>query len=662
MQPLISSANIFPITIDQTQKLVDRTDFDRRLIPFSNIIYSTTIFHALWTNAIDGMRLTDENGIIIAVNKAFCDLVEMKEQELVGKLFTVTYPPTNEREQLLSSYKMIFATGMYQTIFELHPVIRSGKALEIETNSTCVDSDKGRKLLLTQFHDITEKRKTERILQESEAKYRGLFANSIQAMFECAVTGKIVNANRSFLRLLGYQSFDEIADLNLQKDVYVQEDAHSDLSVILETRSYIRNIEMQLKRKNGKIITVVENARALYDEAGKMIGIEGVFEDVTAEKSLEKKLHKSIRALEESKHKLTDLNTQKNKLLSILSHDLRSPFTSILGFCDILIKENETLSSAERVEFAQYIMQSAQDQLNTVTNLLDWTRIESGRINIDSKDIDLNRIVEKSIISLIGLAKKKEIHLLNRVPINTFTYGDSQLLLQLFTNLISNSLKFTPASGKISIELLKDENDQWTIAVKDTGVGIPESDMPKLFKIDEKYTRKGLSGERGTGLGLPVCQEIIQKHHGSISVKSEYGKGTTFFLQFPKVSVPTGKSILIVDDEQGIRTLHTKYLQRLLPEINIMQASDGEEAFDLAISLQPILIISDHDMPNVNGHELVKKLKEDSSTKSIPIIYATGYGSNVMHKSLKDLGVSVFLNKPISQEQFEKTLSGLGIK
>lgn len=657
MQTQSSTANIFPITIDPAQKPLNRASIDRHSASFSLTPHSASIFDALWTYAIDGIRLTDENGTIVAVNKAFCELVEMKENELVGKSFTVIYQNSIDKERLLSTYKMIFTTGLYQTLYELRPILRSGKSLEVETHATCIVTANSEKLLLTQFRDITERRKTEKIIQESELKYRGLFANSIQPMFESTVDGKITNANKSFLRLLGYQSFDEIVNLNLQRDVYLQGDVHKDIAIILNSRGYIRNIEVQLKRKTGKTITVVENARALLDETGTIIGIEGVFEDVTAKKHLEEKLTRVVKALEDSKHKLTEINAQKNKLLSILSHDLRSPFTSILGFCDILIRENDTLTTDERIEYTKYIFEAAQDQLTTVNNLLDWTRIESGRIHYDLKDQDIHRIVERALTSLFGLARKKEIHLINRVPHNTFVHGDSQLLLQLFNNLISNSLKFTPADGGVFIELAKEDKSTWTIAVRDTGIGIPESDIPKLFKIDEKYSRKGLNGERGTGLGLPVCYEIMQNHHGYISVESKYGQGTTFYLQFPKVILQPGKTILLVDDEQGIRTLHSKYIHRILPDIKIVHASDGEEAIELAQSINPLMIITDHDMPNINGYELVKLLKENTITQSIPIIYITGYDSKAIRSSLTALGITTILSKPVSQEQFEIVLN-----
>jgi PAS domain S-box-containing protein len=319
MHTQTGSANIFPISIEPAQKQYSRDNPSHHPLAFNFAPYSASIFEALWTNDVDGMRLTDEKGIIVAVNRAFCELVEMEKHELIGKPFTIIYSLPTDCDRLLSIYRMVFSTGMYQTIYELRPLLRTGKTLEVETFTACVESDRGNKLLLTQFRDNTERKKAESILRESESKYHGLFANSIQPMFESTRGGKILKANKSFLRLLGYQSFDEIVDLNIQRDVYIQADADFDLTTILETRGYIRNIELQLKRKNGNIITVVENARALHDEAGNMIGIEGVFEDITVKKNLEQQLHHSLQSLQKSRHHLTELNAQKSKLFSVIT-------------------------------------------------------------------------------------------------------------------------------------------------------------------------------------------------------------------------------------------------------------------------------------------------------------------------------------------------------
>lgn len=211
----------------------------------------------------------------------------------------------------------------------------------------------------------------------------------------------------------------------------------------------------------------------------------------------------------------------------------------------------------------------------------------------------------------------------------------------------------------ITVELIEEQSDHWVIGVRDTGIGIPEEDLHKLFKVEEKYTRKGLQGEKGTGLGLPVVHEIIQKHHGSIEVKSRPGAGTLFLVTFPKSRPETGENILVVDDEHGMRVLHTRYIKRVLPEANVLHASDGAEAFQLACEFHPEVIISDNDMPDFDGQELVRNLKTDSVTRDIPIIIITGQDSDTNREALKQYGAAAVLNKPVTPEQLAEVLKNI---
>ena len=532
-------------------------------------------------------------------------------------------------------------------------------SINVEINDSYVETDDGRVLMLTRFRDITIEKLTQNALTESESKYRGLFANSVMPMFQSSVEGKLVNANRAMLKLLGYDNFYELADLRIDRDIYSNPDEREIVTETLNKKGYVVNAELTLKRKNGKILTVLENARTLHDENGKVIGYEGVLEDITLRKAMEKKLQEYVWALEKSKNSLAELNAKKDKLFSILSHDLRSPFSSILGFCDILLKENDQLTPEDRLQFVAYIQEGAQDQLALVNKLLDWSRLESGHTRMEQTEIDIQDVVKKSVTSLLGLAHQKQIKLQTTLPANIAVRGDRHMLGQVFGNLIGNSLKFTPAGGTITVELIEEKSDQWIIGVRDTGIGIPEDDLHKLFKIDEKYTRKGLQGEKGTGLGLPVVHEIILKHNGTIEVESHSGNGTLFLITLQKSRSETSENILIVDDESGMRMLHTRYVKRVLPNANVLHASDGVGALQLAREFNPKIIISDNDMPDIDGEELVRNLKADPMTANIPIIIVTGQDSSANREALKLSGATEVLTKPITPEQLSEILNNI---
>lgn len=507
--------------------------------------------------------------------------------------------------------------------------------------------------------DITESKQIGEALRQSEEKYRSLFENSVQAMFQSSAGGKLLNANKALLKLLGYGSLEELSAINVI-DLYVNPETRDEIRQALETKGYLSNVELQLKRKNGQAITVLEHSRALKDESGNVVAYEGILEDITARKALEQKLSQYLGALESSQKELADLNSEKDKLISVISHDLRSPFSSILGFCEILTTEDETLTKEERMQFLSYVKEAAKDQLSLVNRLLDWSRLESGRVRMEIKDLDLGAVATRSIHTLLGLAKQKKVELVSRLPEGLVIRGDEELLRQVFENLIGNALKFTPEEGSITIEIAARAEDRIGISIRDTGIGVPEADLPRMFRVEEKYTRKGLSGEKGTGLGLPVCAEIMQKHSGTITVESAVGTGTTFTLTFPiNISRKEGMNILIVDDEEGVRVLHTRYVKRFLPQANILYATNGQEAIDAAQKHHPQAIVADYSMPVLNGFDMLVQLKKDAATKNVPVFIVTGEESKACVESMKLTGAAGIFTKPVLPEQLGGALKSI---
>ncbi len=619
------------------------------------------VFFSIWQNSNEGMRLTDENGTMIAVNQSFCRLVGMSEDALVGKHFTVIYAPEEDLNQLARSYEIKFKSGNIRTRYEKSYRLWSKKSLEVEVVTSFVEAEEGRPLMLAQFRDISAQQLMQKALVDSESKYRRLFANSVQPMFESTVDGRIVNCNRALLRLLGYENMLELAERDVARDIYVHAEDRQTVIEAIKLRGYLTNAEIQLRRKNGKIITVIEHSRAVVDREGTVIGFEGILEDITARKAMEHKLQQYLQALEDARKALGDLNAEKDKLFSILSHDLRSPFSSILGFTDMLLKDESDITPEERREFLRYIKDAATDQLALVDKLLDWSRLETGRIRMEIEDVDIAHVIGGSIASVAGLARQRFVQLSSDVPKDLHVRGDEQLILQVFTNLLGNAVKFTPDHGTIKISFLGERDHQWIIAIRDSGVGIPANDLPKLFRVEEKYTRKGLHGEKGTGLGLPVVYEIMQKHNGAIRVESEVGKGTTFTLEFPNSRPSQGRTILIADDDEGVRVLHTRYIRKLLPDVAVLQTARGTEALELARIHRPIAVLTDYDMPEMDGFELIKQIRTDTATRGIPVIVITGQDSHSNHEALILSGANEILLKPMTQDRFAETLKKLSL-
>lgn len=230
---------------------------------------------------------------------------------------------------------------------------------------------------------------------------------------------------------------------------------------------------------------------------------------------------------------LREMNATKDKFFSIISHDMKTPFNSILGFSS-LIKERiheGDYNGAE--EYASTLQKSAEQTMSLLLNLLDWSRSQTGKMEFKPELVDFDQIVSDTINVLEEPASQKSISINRIIPSNCMVFCDRNIVSTVIRNLISNSIKFTPQGGRIDIELNDDKNP-FVVSVKDNGVGMHSDTLAKLFRIDVNYTSLGTANEKGTGLGLLLCNEFIQAHGGEIWVESEIGVGSIFYFTIPQ--------------------------------------------------------------------------------------------------------------------------------
>jgi signal transduction histidine kinase len=230
---------------------------------------------------------------------------------------------------------------------------------------------------------------------------------------------------------------------------------------------------------------------------------------------------------------LKKLNIQKDKFLSIIAHDLRGPFNGFLGLTEIIATEISALETAEIQKMGETMWQSAQNIFKLLENLLQWSQMEQGLIPYKPTVFRLVSFAEDSLISEFQTAKNKEIAFVFDIPYDIFVLADHKMLRSILSNLCSNATKFTPNGGKITISARYSGNDRVEILVTDTGIGISKEIQKKLFLLNEQINRKGTDGELSTGLGLFLCKEFIEKHNGTIRVRSAEGKGSTFSFTVP---------------------------------------------------------------------------------------------------------------------------------
>jgi PAS domain S-box-containing protein len=270
----------------------------------------------------------------------------------------------------------------------------------------------------------------------------------------------------------------------------------------------------------------------------KVLGFITIVTDIS-------ELRKRENKIKHQKDELAELNATKDKFFSIISHDLKSPFTTLLGFSELLFNEYDTFDEKTRKEFIELIYKSSQNNFKLLENLLTWSLTQIGKIKFNPSQVNLKALVDENIDLINQAALGKGIRLESQINHDIIIDTDNDLINTVIRNLISNAIKFTPKDGKVTISanLVSETqpNEYLELSIKDTGLGIAPENLGKLFKIGKSVSRTGTEGELGTGLGLMLCKEFIEKCGGKIWVESEVGNGSVFHFTLPNSQQLNGK-------------------------------------------------------------------------------------------------------------------------
>jgi len=339
------------------------------------------------------------------------------------------------------------------------------------------------------------------------------------------VKGRIVYANRLCEEIIGY-SREELYQptfnfLDLTAPAYrdlVKENFHRHMA-----GKEIEPYEYALITRDGKIIyTVLSTKLITY---GGDPAILGIITDISARKAMEE----DIQRINED---LRQLNAAKDKFFSIIAHDLRSPFSGLLGLSEVISDPTQELTLDEMRKYAGRLHILLRNQFNLLQNLLEWSRLQRGGINYKSERLNLRSFVENVLDQLSINIIRKNVELDNLVDSQIVILADAEMLQSILLNLLSNAIKFTDSGGKINIRAARSE--QWIeTVIEDTGVGIRKERLAKIFELDKVNSTAGTAGEKGTGLGLILCKEFIEKHGGVIHAESGPGKGSKFIFTLP---------------------------------------------------------------------------------------------------------------------------------
>jgi signal transduction histidine kinase len=248
--------------------------------------------------------------------------------------------------------------------------------------------------------------------------------------------------------------------------------------------------------------------------------------------SLRKQIKRKTRNISIKNQELQNLNAEKDKFLSIIAHDLRSPFNSIIGFSDLLVQQANKTESVKIAEYSELIRNSSEKAMNLLSNLMEWSLSQTGRINFNPEFFQIKDLINETNLLFSEIAAQKAISISYEVLSDRDVYADKQMISTILRNLVSNAIKFTSAGGSIKIHG-KHHQNKILISVEDSGIGLSKAKIESLFRTKSNSSEVGTQKEEGTGLGLILCKEFIERHNEKIWVESEHGNGSTFYFTLP---------------------------------------------------------------------------------------------------------------------------------
>lgn len=389
------------------------------------------------------------------------------------------------------------------------------------------------------------------------------------------------------------------------------------------------SLSYKISKKDGSISQVSERIKVIRAADGKILSMFGLVIDITESAD-------EIEKLKIRNNQLELLNSSKDSFISILSHDLRAPFTSILGFSEIILNETK-LPEKDKAEYVKFIYDSSNSQLQLVNHLFDWSQIQTGRIKTEIQRIHAQSLTYNCVSYLTGSTVRKNININVKVPDSFYIDADERLVTKVFMNLISNAIKYSHENESVEIAANIYNNDFIEFIVKDNGIGISETNREKIFNIARQFSTEGTKGEKGSGLGLMLAKQIVERHGGQMWFFSTEGKGSEFHF-----TLPTAVSyiLLVFEDLKKLDKIINE-LQQNYPKVQVLKAENAFEALEIIAVKSPSVIIMEHHLPLMDGLHLISAVREKHKNVRTPFIVFIDSDSKELVKSYQENNVKI---------------------
>ncbi len=462
----------------------------------------------------------DREANITLINRKGAEILGVDQKEIIGKNFNDVFISPEERKKVKAIYEQLM-NGEIELADDFENTITVGdKKKRISWKSTFLRDKEGKITgLLSSGLEVTKERELQEALERERNKYRTLFENSLAGVYLGTLEGEILECNTALAKMFGYDDAEQMKKVNVDSLYFDPKKREENIAKILEEKSLFSH-EFKLKKRDGTPLWILGNISLIENKY-----LLGALLDITERKKIEIELA-------ESEKELRELNESKDRFFNIIAHDIRSPFTALLGYTQLLLDEYETSSKEEIGTYVEALSRTANNIFKFIEELLEWSRAQSGRIVLEPTTLSLRNEVENIVYLNKDVAAQKNVSIENNVPEDILVVSDENVLTTTLRNLISNAIKFTNEEGQIIITA-NNKHGKIVVSVKDTGVGISRENLNSLFKVGSHFSTPGTRKETGSGLGLLLVKELLERQGGKIWVESEAGKGSTFYFTLP---------------------------------------------------------------------------------------------------------------------------------
>jgi PAS domain S-box-containing protein len=648
-------AGVVMVFHDVTDRRQQERALKGSLIYFENIVQSLR----------EPFLVLDHQLRVRSANRAFYETFQVSSEETVHhSLFALGNGQWNI-PKLRTLLEQVIPNNHAFEAFEVeHDFPTVGRRVILLNARRVRDGDHADELILLAMEDITRRRLQEQALEISELRYRRLFETARDGILILdAKTGTIIDANPYMSELLGYAKEQLLGQELWQIGLFQDIDASRAAFQELQERGYIRYEDLPLETTTGQLAEV-EFVSNLYGVGHKQV-IQCNIRDITIRNQLER--------AKVTARTLADTNRQKDEFLAMLSHELRTPLAGIMNASHLLRLESETESPIQNQ--ARGIIERQVGQLaHLVDDLLEVSRINTGRIRLQQENVDMRGVVARAVESIRPAIHQRRHELTVKQPPETiWLHADPVRLEQVVANLLANAAKYTSEGGEIWVTLQQEGNEA-VLSVRDSGVGIPPDLLPRIFDLFTQAERTLDRSQGGLGIGLTIVQRLVEMHGGRVGAFSQLGVGSEFVVRLPVRSLETLQSqpsptktvkkterslrVLVVDD--NVDQAHSAAILLRAYGHEVREAYSGKGTLDAALEFQPHVVLLDIGLPEIDGYEVARRLRHNPKTKDVRLIALTGYGLESDRKRSADAGFDEHLVKPVAPGKLQELLSNVG--